>query len=138
MIKTLNTSKHSGLLCPFISNKENIVLWIQSQITTLHFLHNLQIGPLSYSDRLWIWSKGLSVANNPAYCAYSRVTKKMKYCEYSPWFQTLHFLHSLWMGSISYSVRLCKDRKACQNQTLWLIVHICKWQKIKCCEYSPR
>jgi hypothetical protein len=42
------------------------------------------------------------------------------------------------MSPISYSVTLCKGRKACHGQTLYLSGHILKvTEKIKCCEYGP-
>ncbi len=46
-------AKHSSLFGSFVSLEENKVLWIQpapgAVFTTLHFLCNLQKGPVSYS-----------------------------------------------------------------------------------------
>jgi len=42
--------KHSSLLGPFVSNKENKVnMGPRAQFTTLHFLLNLRKGPISHT-----------------------------------------------------------------------------------------
>jgi hypothetical protein len=81
MIKTLNSSKHSGLLCLFTRNKENKVLLVQCLIKKFHFLHNLWIGPIFYSVKLRQACQGTEIL---AYFVHTRVTKKIKCCKYGP------------------------------------------------------
>jgi hypothetical protein len=51
--------------------------------TTIYFLCNLQMGPISQSVAFH-WAERITVTNTIAYWEHLLVTKKMKLCEYSP------------------------------------------------------
>ncbi len=55
--------------------------------TSLHFLHNLQMGPISSVHGL----NGLGGTNILAYWTNVLVTKEIKGCKYDPWTFELHF-----------------------------------------------
>ncbi len=72
-------------------------------LTTLHFLHNLQMDPISKCYITLGW-RGLQGTNTLAYWVNSWVIKKMKCCEYGP-----RSLHLLW-GTVRSSLA-----DSCQN-----------------------
>jgi hypothetical protein len=81
----LALENHSSLLYPFVSYaKMKYCEYAPGAIfTTVYFLCNLQIGPISQSIYyITVGCKCLPEKNTLAYWIYTYVTKKMKFCKY--------------------------------------------------------
>ncbi len=87
---------------------------------TIHFIHNLQMGPISQSTCHWKVFSGQCNEHSSLMGLNGALSS------------TLHFLHNLQMGPISYTVFSAQS-----NVTFQLIGPIHMLQRKKGCEYSP-
>jgi hypothetical protein len=95
--------------------------------TTLHFLRNLPIGPISWSVILHLAGKACYRQTNQLTSPICNLLTKLSFVNTAPGTicTTLHFLRNLPIGPISWSVILHLAGKACYRQTNQLTSPIC-------------
>jgi hypothetical protein len=90
--------------CSYVKNKMKCCEYTPT-FTTLEFLHNLRISPISLSVTLHL----IEISANNKYSNLLGLFvcyKQMKCCKYTPTFTTLEFLHNLRISPLRQSVTL--------------------------------
>jgi hypothetical protein len=129
---------HSSLLGTFIRyEKWSIVnMMAETVYTTLHFLHNLKICPISLCVTLHSSGKACQGQTLKHIAPISKLWRKWIVANMTPWtvFITLHFLSNLQMGPLSWIVclrlvKLFRDKHPSlyspfmsyeENEVLWI------------------
>jgi hypothetical protein len=88
--------------------------------TTLYFLYNLRMGPISWSGTLHLAGKVCKEKTLHLFGLTRKLQRKWSVANMTQGvvFTTLNFLYNLRMGQISWSVSLHYARKASKGQTL--------------------